>query len=687
MFVAPDPATWDIENHSYGATTGCLDITCNQVMDYRINRDHVTVVVAMDNSVAAMPPLWTNAYHVISVGSATGQHSRGGTNLEGAGRMKPDIVGTATWTSYCTPIVASAAGVLIAETKRTAPLAAAKDPRTIKALLMAGATKEQFPTWSQTPARPLDPIYGAGQVNIANSYRTLIAGQQRAGTAWRPVNGWDLGTSGTSAVYYFEVPAGQTLKFSTVLTWHRELPDNGYYINFISTLTDLNLRLRYSNASFALGTIVAQSASALDNVEHIYIPALPAGRYALEVSGPAGTTYGIAWNGRSASPAVVAQAVAAPAITSQPAASSVIEGQTASFTVTACGSSLTYQWYKNRIVIPSATSATYTIAATIAANAGIYSVTVSNPAGSVSSNSVTLAVATRPIVPPPTSLPAPAPASLISPSAWQARGQNGTAEGIANLFDNNTATKWLDFSGATWVRVTFAAPIVLSSYSLTSANDSPERDPASWTLSGSNDGNTWIPIESRSTQSFTARFQRRDFTLAQPTAAYLQYRIDLSATAGAITQLAELQFYSTSILAAAPGELLPISIIARGDNAPLEGVANLLDHSTTTKWLDFSGATWVQVAFANPRVVNAYSLVSANDYPVRDPVSWTLSGSNDGITWTVIEKRTGQSFASRLMLRDFVLSQPSAPYLMFRIDMAAQNGAITQLSGIEFWGP
>ncbi len=677
LFMSPQTATWDLENHSLGGDATTYNLNAMQLMDYRIARDGVSVVVALGNGTSPLCPLWGNCYNTITVGTANGQHSRGGSNLNGSGRLKPDLVGTATYTSYATPVVSSAAGLLIAETKRTASLAVAKDPRLIKALLMAGATKQEFASWAQTAAQPLDPVYGAGQVHIGNSYRLLLAGRQPAGAAWRSTKGWDLGTSGPAAVYYFEVPAGQTVQFSTVLTWHQALTTSNYW-TFEGTTAPLDLRLRSSNTSFALGAVVAESTSALDNVEHIYRATLPAGRYALEVAGPAGTTYGLAWNAVSTTTPVVV----APAITTQPTAVAVTEGQPAKFSVAATGSSLTYQWCKGTTALTGATGSSYSIAATTSACAGSYSVTVRNSAGAVTSTAVALTVAAQPAVP-----------GALTPVAYSARGQNGTTEGIAKLFDGATSTKWLDFSGTTWVQVSFASAQSLATYSLTSANDNPVRDPAAWTLSGSNDGTTWVALERRSGEVFASRFLRREFALPQPSTAYLHYRLDMTAKSGAITQLAELKF--TAAVAAAPTtpvapvttvELLPCAITARGENGTKEGVANLLDHATATKWLDFSGTTWVQVSFATARALEAYSLTSANDSPVRDPATWTLSGSNDGVTWTVLERRSGEVFAARFQERDFVLTATSAAYLHYRLDMTAKSGTITQLSGVEFWG-
>jgi hypothetical protein len=541
--VSPKTVAWDVENHSLISNITTYNLNALQLLDYRIVRDQITVVIALENGTNAMQPLWGNNYNTIAVGTATGKHSRGGTNFDGSGRQKPDLVGTATYTSYATPVVTSAAGLIIAETKRTASLATAKDPRVVKALLMAGATKTEFSAWSHTAAQPLDPIYGAGQVNIYNSYKMLVAGRKSACTNWQGNRGWDLGTSGTNAVYYFEVPAGQTMNFSTVLTWYCELNTTDFW-TFTGTPANLNLRLYNSNSSFALGTVVAESASSLDNVEHIYCPTLPAGKYALAVTGPAGTTYGIAWNGAlsggetaaTATPTAPAATVVAPSISTQPVAATVTEGASASFSVVAAGDSLAYQWLKDGSALSGATSTSYAITSATTAAAGSYSVVVTNSAGSVTSTAAALTV---------TAASTTTDGSLAEciPASYSARGQNGTKEGVAMLFDHLNTTKWLDFSGTTWVQVGFAAPRRLESYSFTSGNDYPVRDPYNWTLKGSSDGVTWTTIEARTAQTFASRKLQRDFVLAQTSEAFLFYRFEITCKSGTTTQLADLELW------------------------------------------------------------------------------------------------------------------------------------------------
>ena len=92
----------------------------------------------------------------------------------------------------------------------------------------------------------------------------------------------------------------------------------------------------------------------------------------------------------------VTTAAVAPNITTQPANATVTAGQTATFSVTASGTApLSYQWRRNGTSISGATSASYTTpAATSGDNGALFSVVVTNSAGSVTSSNATLTVTT-----------------------------------------------------------------------------------------------------------------------------------------------------------------------------------------------------------------------------------------------------------------------------------------------------
>jgi hypothetical protein len=84
---------------------------------------------------------------------------------------------------------------------------------------------------------------------------------------------------------------------------------------------------------------------------------------------------------------------AAPVIVTNPSNTAVVEGSTATFSVSASGSNLSYQWQKNGSAITNATSASYTTPATTLADSGAtFQCVVTNPGGRVTSGSATLSV-------------------------------------------------------------------------------------------------------------------------------------------------------------------------------------------------------------------------------------------------------------------------------------------------------
>jgi Bacterial lectin len=112
-----------------------------------------------------------------------------------------------------------------------------------------------------------------------------------------------------------------------------------------------------------------------------------------------------------------------------------------------------------------------------------------------------------------------------------------------------------------------------------------------------------------------------------------------SGSAFGIIQLGEFGFLSgttpvTGVSATNPG----------GDTPGGEGIGNLVDgDGVNNKWLDFNNAPvvfdfGVPAEGDPPKSFTNYFFFTANDAPGRDPVQWTLEGSNDQSTWTLIEK-------------------------------------------------
>jgi hypothetical protein len=65
--------------------------------------------------------------------------------------------------------------------------------------------------------------------------------------------------------------------------------------------------------------------------------------------------------------------------------------------------------------------------------------------------------------------------------------------------DNNLTTKWLSFNKtASELVYNFGSPVTTTGYRWATANDSPDRDPVSWTVYGSTNGTSWTALDARS---------------------------------------------------------------------------------------------------------------------------------------------------------------------------------------------
>ncbi|GAA3716727.1 GH92 family glycosyl hydrolase [Streptomyces tremellae] len=134
-----------------------------------------------------------------------------------------------------------------------------------------------------------------------------------------------------------------------------------------------------------------------------------------------------------------------------------------------------------------------------------------------------------------------------------------------NLADGDASSKWLAFTTTAQVTYDLDSPAALTGYALTSANDHAERDPKSWALQGSTDGEDWKTLDTRDGESFAKRQQTQSYDLTGRPAAYAHYRLEITANNGATdaTQLADLQLVAAGSAAPPPPQML-----SRVDSGP-----------------------------------------------------------------------------------------------------------------------
>ena len=130
-------------------------------------------------------------------------------------------------------------------------------------------------------------------------------------------------------------------------------------------------------------------------------------------------------------------------------------------------------------------------------------------------------------------------------------GGKNANEGSLKTIDNNIDTKLYlgDWGGSWTMNFTFPAKTEIKFYGIGSANDSPDRDPKTWTLEGSNDGQNWTVLDTRSlTKNFYDQAggkykQMQYFSVANPQ-AFLYYKYHLTANFGSsAVQFSEFRLF------------------------------------------------------------------------------------------------------------------------------------------------
>jgi hypothetical protein len=287
----------DIVNNSWIGGYPDTSVTALMLnkMDYFIRNTNTPMFSGVDNnagsnSSTANALAWAT-YNGVAVGRSDGSHKSGRPNPIYGTASKPDLVAPESFTSYATPVVSGVGSMLLQEA-RDRGWSTVERPDVLKSVMMAGATKPSG--WAKGVAgnpgddetNPLDPVYGAGQVNVYNAYHILDAGEQN------PVNplvgkiGWDAAQARRNKAvdYFFQIDDTYGANLSAILTW---LEPGSLASSGRSLTHDLNLQL-YSainnGGSFSLGTLIQQSISTQDNVEDVWLQGLLPGYYALDVS-------------------------------------------------------------------------------------------------------------------------------------------------------------------------------------------------------------------------------------------------------------------------------------------------------------------------------------------------------------------------------------------------------------------
>ena len=128
-------------------------------------------------------------------------------------------------------------------------------------------------------------------------------------------------------------------------------------------------------------------------------------------------------------------------------------------------------------------------------------------------------------------------------------------EDETKLIDLNTGTKYFIGQKILWLKYESTVPAIVEAYKIASANALPERDPKAWQLEGSVNGLDWFIIDSRSDETFTARYQEKEYIVGNTHTACKFFRLSIIQNNGAAqTQLSEWNLYGEE-------QVLPVELL------------------------------------------------------------------------------------------------------------------------------
>lgn len=264
--------------------------------------------------------------------------------------------------------------------------------------------------------------------------------------------------------------------------------------------------------------------------------------------------------------------------------------------------------------------------------------------------------------------------------------------GIQNLIDDKPYTNYSISTSETMPEIWFIyqSPnaVLLKGYSITSSNDSPEFDPKKWTLEGSSDGINWTKLDVQENILFTGRNEKKTFPIS--TASYTYFRltvIERNTNNATGLQFAEWQLYGSSV---SQTDLTDnggaITSEYQGATGTDEDLANLIDNNfNTTFRIKNNTQSWIQYHSTTKVKIQSYSITSADD-KTKNPTAWSLYGSSDGKTWTLMDERKNQVFSTNFSTQIYPCNNPYS-YSYFKLDIVSNNGSSDlQMAELQLYG-
>ncbi|MGG1156232.1 discoidin domain-containing protein [Brevibacillus formosus] len=133
------------------------------------------------------------------------------------------------------------------------------------------------------------------------------------------------------------------------------------------------------------------------------------------------------------------------------------------------------------------------------------------------------------------------------------------------------------------------------------------------------------------------------------------------------------------------GNIIPVMT---GDATP-SGVASASSGTTNHPWYAFNGDTtnywystgiptitspeWIAYEFPEPKIVKRYDILSYTSGDGGRPRDWTFEGTNDGVNWDVLDRRSNNTWTDKIE----IIIDNNTPYKKYRVHVTDRVGSNT----------
>lgn len=279
--------------------------------------------------------------------------------------------------------------------------------------------------------------------------------------------------------------------------------------------------------------------------------------------------------------------------------------------------------------------------------------------------------------------------SLLAGDRVQGTSTNSPlSEGAANATDNVIGTKYLNFDKLNSGLILHPYGVrPVTGLTLVSANDNPERDPASFRFEGSDDGTNFTVIASGPVPPFAARHAIQTVRFDN-SATFPVYRLIFPTVVNQFTansmQIAEVELLSAGEITSTNDV---VSITLPPGATATYGLAPLFDRMV-------DGTSRLQVVFppggdtvvdivpaAGPTVLKGFEIIGwegdlglpGDPNPPRStPSSITVQGSNDGTNFTTLSAVSPVDPVANLQVQEFATFPNSTAFPRYRVIFGPQ---------------